>query len=88
MTVTNSSHFAILRLKQTQIKIGLSRSTLYAKLNPSAENPSFDPSFPKPVSIGPRSIGFIESEIDAWIIARAEARQNQSKQNFSGREKK
>lgn len=29
-----------------------------------------DPTFPKPVSLGVRAIAFVESEIDAWIVAQ------------------
>jgi prophage regulatory protein len=30
--------------------------------------------FPKPISLGEQSVGFIESEIDAWIDARIRER--------------
>ena len=40
-------------------RTGLSRSTIYAKI---AEG-----TFPRPVSLGARAVGWLESEIDAWI---------------------
>jgi prophage regulatory protein len=56
----------IIRLKATIIKAGLSRSSVYRLL---AED-----KFPKPVSLGERSIGFVESEVDDWILGRIEER--------------
>ena len=29
--------------------------------------------FPKPVQLGPRAVGWIESEVSAWITERIEA---------------
>lgn len=53
---------AILRLPETIKKTGLSRSTIYLRIKSN--------SFPEPVNLGERSIGFIESEIDDWIEQR------------------
>lgn len=61
----------ILRRKQVEARTGLSRSTIYAKVRKSDKRPTeFDPTFPKPVQIGARSVGWIESEVDAWIDAQ------------------
>ncbi len=30
--------------------------------------------FPKPVKLGPQTVGFLEHEIDAWIVERAKER--------------
>lgn len=49
---------------------GIARGTAYAKLNPNS--PQYDPTFPIPVRIGPRSVGWIESEIDDWIERQAQ----------------
>ncbi|MDR5855508.1 AlpA family transcriptional regulator [Caballeronia sp. LZ062] len=65
----------VLRIPDVQKKTGLSRSTIYNKLNPSSKY--FDPTFPKPIRLGSgptSSVGLIESEIDAWIEMRAAAR--------------
>ena len=56
----------ILRLPDVKARTGLSRSTIYLRL---AEG-----SFPRPVSLGARSIGFVEAEIDAWVDERIRAR--------------
>lgn len=50
---------AILRLPAVKLRTGLSRSSIYAKVRTGE--------FPKPISIGIRSIGWIESEIQQWI---------------------
>jgi prophage regulatory protein len=58
----------ILRRKRVEEKTGLSRSTLYAFINP--KHPNYDATFPKPVSLGARAVGWIESEIDFWLKSR------------------
>ena len=55
---------AILRLPAVKARTGLSRSTIYLLLSQGA--------FPKKVALGPRSIGFVESEVEDWIKARIE----------------
>ncbi len=57
----------ILRLPEVLARTGLSRSTVYMRLELGR--------FPKPISLGGRAVGWIESEIDAWIRERiAESR--------------
>lgn len=58
----------VLRTKPMTDKSGVSRSSAYNKINPASKY--FDPSFPKPIRLGARSIGWRESEIDAWIASR------------------
>jgi len=61
----------ILRRKQVEARTGLSRSTIYAKLKYNPRRPGdFDPSFPKPISVGAKAVGWIEAEIDAWLAAQ------------------
>jgi prophage regulatory protein len=55
----------ILRRPQVEARTGLSRSTLYQYIQ--------DGLFPRPVSLGPRAVGWLESEVNAWIAARAKA---------------
>jgi prophage regulatory protein len=52
----------ILRRKQVQAYIGLSRSTLYLRI---AEG-----TFPKPVSLGGRAVGWSATEVAALNAAR------------------
>ena len=55
----------ILRLKTVLGRTGLTRSMAYALLK--------DDLFTRPINLGPRAVGWLESEIDAWITARVEA---------------
>ena len=52
----------ILRLEATCERTGLAKSTIYAQIKQGG--------FVVPVRLGPRSIGFLESEVDAWIGSR------------------
>lgn len=71
MSSNHKSAPTILRRKQVEARTGLSRSTLYAKLKPNPKRPSdYDPTFPRPVSIGAKAVGWVEEEIDAWIAAQ------------------
>ena len=54
----------LLRLPAVKARTGLSRSTIYQRIS--------DGTFPRPISLGARAIGFIESEIDAWLQSRIE----------------
>ena len=56
----------IIRLKEVIDSTGLARSTIYKYI---AEG-----TFPKPVSLGERCVGWVESEIHNWILARIEER--------------
>ena len=61
----------ILRRKQVEARTGLSCSTIYAKLRRNPKRPSdYDPTFPRPVSVGAKAVGWIESELDAWLAAQ------------------
>lgn len=63
----------ILRRKQVEARTRLSRSAIYAKMRPNPKRPGdYDPSFPKPISLGARAVGWIEHEIDAWLVAQIE----------------
>lgn len=50
---------AILRLPEVKARTGLSRSSLYARIS---EN-----QFPRQINIGPRAVGWVESEINDWL---------------------
>ena len=54
----------ILRLPSVKNRTGLSRSGIYLRI---AEG-----SFPKQVSLGKRTIGWVESEIEAWLSNQIE----------------
>lgn len=56
----------IIRLKEVIDSTGLARSTIYKYI---AEG-----TFPKPVSLGDRCVGWVDSEVHDWILARIEER--------------
>ncbi|WP_170611096.1 AlpA family phage regulatory protein [Ruegeria arenilitoris] len=47
---------------------GLSRSSIYAKMDP--RNPNYDPDFPRPVRLGKRAVAWRETEIVNWMETR------------------
>lgn len=59
---------SILRRKQLESRTGLSRSTIYGRINPNS--PSYDQTFPKPIELGAHSVGWLEHEVDAWLAAQ------------------
>ncbi|MBT4921775.1 MAG: AlpA family transcriptional regulator [Rickettsiales bacterium] len=56
----------ILRLPQLMSKTGLARSTIYLLLKQGA--------MPKSINLGQRSVGWLESDIDAWIDSKIQSR--------------
>ena len=52
----------VLRHKQVWARTGLGRSSIYAMVA--------DGKFPRPIKLGPRAVGFLASEVDAWVAAR------------------
>lgn len=71
MAAQNQSALTILRRKQVEARTGLSRSSIYARLRQNPKRPGdYDPSFPKPVAVGAKAVGWIEAEIDAWLTAQ------------------
>jgi prophage regulatory protein len=66
------SSIAMIRQKQLQACTGLSRSAIYDRLNP--QSPRHDPTFPKQVHLGCRAVGFVESEVLAWLQSRISLR--------------
>lgn len=71
MATRNEAAFAeraevrIARRKKVEARTGLSRSSIYAAMAAGT--------FPKPIQLGPQSVGWLESEIDAWLQERIEA---------------
>jgi len=49
----------ILRLPAVKARTGLSRSSIYAFVKQGR--------FPRPIHIGPRSVGWFDTAIDAWM---------------------
>jgi len=72
MKQTSQKLDKVLRMKMLNEKTGVSRSATYNKLDPASKY--FDPTFPKPIRLGARTVGWRESEVEAWIASRALAR--------------
>jgi prophage regulatory protein len=56
----------ILRLPEVISRVGLRRASIYQRMMRS--------DFPKQITLGPRAVGWLESEIDAWLAARVSER--------------
>jgi len=62
----------ILRRRDLEARLKLSRSTIYDKINP--DSPRHDSSFPKPIRLGAGSaVGWLESEVEDWLRSRIDA---------------
>lgn len=59
----------IARLPELCSRTGYSRSMVFEKINPYSVY--YDALFPRRIPLGARAIGFLESEIDAWIQSRS-----------------
>jgi prophage regulatory protein len=55
---------SILRLPRVKMRTGLSRATIYARMAQGT--------FPRHVSLGERAVGWLEEEIDEWLMRRIE----------------
>ena len=56
---------SILRLPAAKTRTGLSRSTIYLRISQGT--------FPRPVSLGGRAVGWVEEEIQSWLAGRIAA---------------
>ena len=52
----------IIRLPDVKKATGLARSTIYKKISHQE--------FPRPISLGTKSVGWIEADIQGWIEGR------------------
>lgn len=64
MAAQTQSALSIIRRKQVEARTGLSRSAIYDRVKAGT--------FPAPVSIGARAVGWIEGEITDWLSAQIE----------------
>ncbi len=68
---------SILRLPQVMARTGLSRSTIYLRISQGR--------FPRPISLGPRAVGWIKEEIDQWLEEQIMASRKDQVQGGKGR---
>jgi len=52
----------ILRLPEVKAATGISRSTIYSQMA--------DGCFPKPISLGARAVGWVNTDIENWLNQR------------------
>lgn len=62
----------VLRLPEVKKRTGLSRSTIYAAVRLGT--------FPVPISLGERAVGWLESSISAWIDDRVKVTNGAAKE--------
>jgi prophage regulatory protein len=67
---TNVRHpvTTILRLRNVKARTGLARSTIYQRMKCGE--------FPAQISLGPRAVGWLEADIEAWIAKRVASSRN------------
>lgn len=61
----------ILRLPAVKARTGLSRSSIYLRIS--------EDRFPKPISLGGRAVGWVETEINDWLSLQIEASRKTTK---------
>jgi prophage regulatory protein len=58
----------ILRLPTVKDLTGLSRSTIYLRISKKE--------FPAPISLGGRAVGWVEADVNAWLMDKIAAGQS------------
>lgn len=58
----SESPLTVLRRRQVEARTGLARSTIYERIKAGT--------FPAPVSLGAKAVGWVESEISDWLAAQ------------------
>ncbi|HDR9124368.1 TPA: AlpA family phage regulatory protein [Burkholderia vietnamiensis] len=59
----------VVRLRLLTERIGLSKSEIYRQIQAGT--------FPRPIPLGVRAVGWLERDIEAWLAARANRSQAQ-----------
>jgi prophage regulatory protein len=62
MSAQLQTALTIIRRKQVETRVGLSRSTIYDRIKAGT--------FPASVSLGGKAVGWVESEVNAWLNAQ------------------
>ncbi|HCI96921.1 MAG TPA: AlpA family transcriptional regulator [Providencia sp.] len=64
----NNLPIRILRMTELTVMLGISRSSIYEKLNPRSKY--YDPDFPKPIKLGASSVGWQYTSVEKWLTSR------------------
>lgn len=67
-TTLRGGQHEVLRIKAACNKLGVSRATIYSWLNKRSDY--YDASFPRPLQLGARAVGWLASSLDEWIESR------------------
>ena len=67
--MTSPFDLTILKRKEVECKTGLSRSTIYDKMNP--KSPRYDKDFPRPIKLSLNAVGWFEQDIHTWLKTRS-----------------
>ena len=78
MTTEDKLALRIMRLDEVKEKTGLGRSAIYDRMGKGT--------FPSSVKLGARSVGWLENEIDGWLISCIENRTRSANINWVGGE--
>jgi len=62
---TDRIRIRFLRLKEVTARTGLSRSTIYNKLD--CKSQYFDPAFPEQIRLGGGAVAWVEGELENWM---------------------
>ena len=73
---TPAPSLVILRRREVEARTGLGCSTIYDSIKAGT--------FPAPIQLGPKAVGWVESEINAWLAARVVARDAARKASKEG----
>lgn len=76
MTFTDTPQAKILRRLEVLALLGISKTTFQDWQNPKSKR--YRPEFPKKIQLGANSVGYLESEINAFIQSLADSRTNQA----------
>ncbi|WP_241767212.1 AlpA family phage regulatory protein [Buttiauxella noackiae] len=68
MSEAKGQTLRILRMPEVTMMLGISRSSIYEKLNPKSKY--YDADFPKPIRLGAASVGWRSTSLDEWIASR------------------
>lgn len=72
MSNQNSPVGKVIRRKELEERIAKSCSWIYSVMDPRSRY--YDPSFPLPIRMSQKSIAWVESEVDSWIISKMQER--------------
>jgi len=61
----------IMRLKEVIEKTGLAKTTIYNLISQGE--------FPKQIDLGARSVGWVDTEIEEWLLSKIELRDSEGR---------